>query len=171
MRENKAFKIVICALFAALTCVATWLIKVPLPVIGYINLGDCIVLLGSFVLGPIYGAIAGGVGSALADLLAGYVIYVPATFIIKALMGLAAGYIFLALNKKNLLYLSAVAGGVIAEFIMILGYFIYEMFIMGYGMAAITNMPFNGIQGAVGILLSVILYAVLQKSNALKMIK
>lgn len=169
MRDNRAFKIVICALFAALTCVATWFIKIPLPVVGYINLGDCVVLLAAFVLGPVYGAVAGGIGSALADLLAGYAAYVPATFIIKALMGLVSGYIFFS-NKKHS-YVSMLLGGIVSEIIMVSGYLLYEMFIMNYGAAAIANIPFNAVQGVIGITVSVILYAIFKKSKVLKMIK
>ena len=65
-------KMVLTALFAALTCVATMLIQIQMPATqGYVNIGDCFVLLGAWVLGPWFGAFAGGVGSALADLLAG----------------------------------------------------------------------------------------------------
>ena len=59
------------ALMAAMACVATMVIKIPIPATGgYINLGDCIVLLSGIILGPVYGGIAAGLGSALADLLA-----------------------------------------------------------------------------------------------------
>lgn len=170
MRNNKAFKIVICALFAALICVATWFIKVPLPVIGYINLGDCVVLLSAFVLGPVYGGIASAIGSALADLLAGYAVYVSATFIIKGVMAFLAGYIFLALCKKNT-YIAMLAGGFLAETVMVSGYLIFEMFVMSYGVAATANIVFNVIQGAVGIMVSVVLYIILQKSKGFKLIK
>lgn len=45
---------------------------------GYVNLGDCAVLMSAWVLGPLYGGAAAGIGSALADLLSGYAHYVPA---------------------------------------------------------------------------------------------
>ena len=77
MKNKKLTKLVICGMFAAITCVATMVIQIPSPMSGYINLGDCVVLLGAFLLGPVYGAVAGGVGSMLADLISGYVIYVP----------------------------------------------------------------------------------------------
>lgn len=71
------------ALFAALGCVATTVIKVPSPTGGYMNLGDTAVLLGAYFLGPAYGALAGGIGPALADLLGGYPMYVPGTLLSK----------------------------------------------------------------------------------------
>ena len=87
-------------MFAALACVATMVIKIPSPLGGYINLGDCIVLLAGWMLSPIYGLLAAGLGSALADILSGYVAYAPMTFVIKALMAVATFYIFIISDKK-----------------------------------------------------------------------
>ena len=58
-------------LFAALGCVGTMVLQVPSPTGGYMNLGDAVVILGAWLLGPVYGAVAGGVGPAMADLLSG----------------------------------------------------------------------------------------------------
>ena len=98
--KNTTQKIAVTALLAALTCVATMVIKIPSPMKGYLNLGDCVVLTAGWMLSPVYGFLAAGLGSALADLFSGYVVYAPATFLIKGLMALAAYYIYKALNKK-----------------------------------------------------------------------
>ena len=85
MQDNNATKrIVMAAMLAALTCVATMVIKIPSPLKGYLNLGDCVVLLAGWMLSPVYGFLAAGIGSALADVFSGYVLYAPATFVIKA---------------------------------------------------------------------------------------
>ena len=99
MNNTKVKKLVFAALFAALACAATF-IHIPVPPMtnGYVNLGDCFVLLAGFCLGPVYGGLAGGIGSALTDLLGGYFHYVPATLIIKFLMALAAALIAKALK-------------------------------------------------------------------------
>ena len=76
-------KLIMAALFAALACVATMIIKVPTPgTEGYINLGDAIVILCGVILGPVWGFLAAGIGSCLADLIGGYFVYVPITFVI-----------------------------------------------------------------------------------------
>ena len=80
--SNKVKLLVMTGLLAALGCVATMVLVVPSPTGVYMNLGDTVVLLGAYLLGPVYGAIAGGIGPALADLFAGYGIYVPATLVI-----------------------------------------------------------------------------------------
>ena len=61
MQTKKTLKLVIAALLAAMTCVATMVIKIPLTATGgYINLGDCIVVLSGILLGPLYGGLAAG---------------------------------------------------------------------------------------------------------------
>ena len=82
MNNNTNLKqIVMTALFAALACVATMSIRIPTPGTGgYIHPGDAIVILSGVILGPVWGLLAAGIGSAMADLLGGYFIYVPITF-------------------------------------------------------------------------------------------
>ena len=94
MKQTKLRTLILAAMFAALTCVATMIIHIPSPIGGYFNLGDCMVLLSAFVLGPVWGTAAGGIGSALADVICGYFIYAPGTLVIKALMALAAALRF-----------------------------------------------------------------------------
>ena len=88
--NGKTKQIVTAALFAALACVATMVIKIPSPMDGYLNLGDCVVLAAGWLLAPGYGFLAAGLGSGLADLFSGYAAYAPATFAIKGLMALIA---------------------------------------------------------------------------------
>ena len=104
-KKSTTKKLVMTALFTALTMVSTMLIRIPLPM-GYVHLGDAFVLLSAFILGPIWGTIAAGVGSALADVI-GYIAYAPATLIIKALMAFVAwvtaeAFAKLFKNKINL---------------------------------------------------------------------
>ena len=95
----KIKKIVLTALIAALVYVATSIITIPSPLKGYLNLGDGFVLLCGFMLSPVYGFLAAGIGSALADLLLGYATYAPATFLIKGMMALVAYVMFRVLKK------------------------------------------------------------------------
>ena len=162
--KNATQKMVIAALLAALTCVATMIIKIPSPLKGYMNLGDCVVLVAGWMLSPLYGFLAAGIGSALADLFSGYVVYAPVTFVIKGIMALAAWYICKALHKKINSPASRIISGISAELIMILGYYVFEGFMYGFG-ASLVNIPANAVQGAAGLILGFVLIKVFEKAK------
>ena len=80
------------AVMAAITCIATMVIQIPIP-LGYAHLGDAFILLTVLFIGRKSGIWAGGIGSALADLLTGYAYWAIPTFIIKSLMAYFVGKI------------------------------------------------------------------------------
>ena len=162
--NTRTKKIVWAALMAALACVATMIIKIPSPLKGYLNLGDCIVLVSGWMLSPTYGFLAAGLGSALADVFSGYVTYAPATFVIKGVMALVAFYGFKLLHNKLGDLPSRIVSGIVAEIVMILGYFVFEGFLYGFIPSAV-NIPANGVQGIAGLIIGVILMKVFEKSK------
>lgn len=164
MRDAKIKKLVLAALMAALTYVATSIVQIPSPMQGYVNLGDCIVLLSGWILGPWWGAAAGGIGSMLVDLLGGYMSFVPGTLIIKFLDAMAAALIVKALGRKTYSY---VVGGLAGEAIMVAGYFVYEALALQLGMGAAAGVLANVGQGAVGLVIALVLMALLKGSKAL----
>ena len=154
-------KLILAALFAALSCVATMSIRIPTPgTSGYIHPGDAIVILSGVILGPVWGFLAGGIGSALSDLIGGYFIYVPITFVIKGLVALAAGLLYQKVGKnQKSRYIAVILGGVADIILVAGGYFVCEFFIYGAGAAA--SIPANIIQGVGGLVISCILYPIL----------
>lgn len=162
--KTKTQKIVLSALLASLVCVATMLIKIPSPLKGYLNLGDCVVLLSGWILSPLYGFLTAGIGSALADIFSGYVIYAPATFVIKGLMALAAFFLYKLLHKKIGKLSARIISGCASEIIMVLGYFIFEGPMYGF-MASAVNIPANAIQGVAGLILGIVLVKVFEKNR------
>lgn len=161
-------KITFTALLAALCYVATVIIQIPSPMQGYLNLGDCFVLLAGWLLGPIYGGLGAGVGSMLGDLLTGYGIYASATFLIKALMAVVAGLLFSALKRvmHNKTLVPHILSGIAAEIIMVIGYFLFACLIMGEGWTAALSIPGNLVQGAAGAVAGVLVIELLHKTNA-----
>ena len=144
-------------MFAALSCAATMVIQIPIAT-GYLNFGDGLCLLAGWILGPWYGFAAAGLGSALADLLAGYGAYVPATFVIKGLVALIAALLLRLVRKAGMpavwqLALSALP----AKAAMVLGYFSFETLVLGETAAAAAAVPNNLLQAAAGIVLAVLL--------------
>ena len=169
MTDSKIKKMVLAALFAALCTVMTMVIQVPSPMQGYVNLGDCAVLLAAWVLGPVYGGAAAGIGSMLADLLSGYAHYAPGTFAIKLAMAVAAALIFRALQERRSapLVLAQTVSGVAAEIIMVAGYFGYASLWLGKGLAAAASIPGNVVQGVFGLVAAAVVYAILARSHVL----
>lgn len=164
--KTKTQKIVMSALIAALCCVATMIIKIPSPLKGYLNLGDCVVLLSGWLLSPFYGFIAAGLGSALADIFSGYATYAPATFIIKGIMALIACYGFKFLKNKVGNIPSRLISGAVAEIIMVLGYFVFEGFLYGF-IPSMVNIPANAMQGIAGLIIGIILIKIFEKNKIL----
>ena len=157
--------VVMSAMLASLTCVATMIIKIPTPLHGYANLGDCIVLLSAFLMPVSYGFCAAAIGSALADVLSGYAMYAPATFIIKGLMVIAVYFIYkqFAKNDKNKL-LGKIISGFVAEVIMVAGYFAYECLLYGE-QTALVSVPYNFLQGGLSLVCACVIMVVLKKTN------
>ena len=161
---NTTKKVVTASMLAALVCVATMIIKIPSPLKGYLNLGDCIVLLSGWLLSPLYGFLAAGIGSALADIFSGYIVYAPATFVIKGLMAIIAYFGFHLLHKRLSNFLSRILSGSISEIIMVLGYFVFEGFLYGF-VPSLVNIPANAVQGAAGLIIGTILVKVFEKNK------
>ena len=146
---TKTKKVVFSAMFAALICVATMIIRIP-TIGGYLNLGDCVVLLSGWVLGPAFGFCAAGIGSALADIFCGYTLYAPATFVIKGLMAVVAYALFNAIQKKTKVLPAKIISGAASELIMIAGYYIFESLVVYNNfITPAPNILTNAAQGAV----------------------
>ena len=161
--KTRTQKIVMASMLAALACVATMIIKIPMPY-GYANLGDCIVLLSGWILSPVYGFAAAAIGSALADVLSGFALYAPVTFIIKGLMAIASYYIFRLLINKTGNVPARIISGLVAEVIMVTGYYIFEGCLYGFIPAA-ASIAANAAQGVVGLIVGVILIKVFEKNK------
>lgn len=87
-------KIPLLAFYVALVTVSTIVFTVYVPATrGYFNIGEAAIYTVALLSGRYFGAVAGGMGSALADLLLGYYIFAPATLVVKGLEGGLLGYL------------------------------------------------------------------------------
>ena len=112
MQHEKTKELAMTALMTALIFTATYIIKIPNPATGgYTHMGDCMIFLGVMVLGRKQGALAGGLGGALSDLLSGAAVWVLPTFFIKYAMGWIMGLLLEKSRFKNRL-IAAGTGGV-----------------------------------------------------------
>lgn len=148
------------ALLTSLVFCGTYLIKIPTPTGGYVHPGDAFVLLSAFVLNPWAAALASGLGAALADLSGGYLAYLPATFIIKAIGALCMAYFAPKIKEqmdnnlpKFFVYFPT---AVLANALMLFGYFIYEIFLYDFSVA-VLGIPGNLAQGLCALILAYLL--------------
>ena len=169
MKRSSGFRMILTAMLASMVCVSTICIQIASPMGGYIHLGDALVLMSAFLLGPAYGAAAAGLGSALADVLTGYIHFAPGTLIIKGCVALAAALLLSRMKKRPVPGpLQLVSAAVPAEIIMILGYLVYEWFFMSYGAGALSSIPGNLVQAAAGILISALLTPVVMRPREIQ---
>lgn len=144
MTGKKIRRLTVGGMLAALVAVFTAYVSVPIAG-GYFHPGDAMIALSSAVLGP-YAAIPAAIGSGLADLLAGYTIYAPFTFVIKGLVGFIAGYGC----RCGKLEMRSVGMLVLAGVVIPAGYFVTDCIL--YGLAtAIASVAWNCLQGVVCI--------------------
>lgn len=147
MRNLSVKKLTLAGVMAALVFVMTWVPKVPVPMTGgYVHLGDGAIFLSVLLLGPL-GIPAAAIGSGLSDILGGYLVYALPTMMIKALVALIAWK-----GWKEGSWLRAIVAFMLAEAVMVLGYFLFESAMYGAA-AAWTAVGPNCIQGVAGVAL------------------
>jgi uncharacterized membrane protein len=136
------------------------LISIPFPLTrGYFNLGDAMVMLAGLLLGARLGGIAGGVGSAIADVLLGFGYFAPMTLLIKGTEGFLAGLI--GHNRKLPFRLAGVVAGGIA---MLLGYFSVETPLYGIGAAIAELSTINIVQVTAGAIIALVLIEIVLRA-------
>ncbi len=125
-------RIAVAGVMIAVVAVFTLAIRVPFaPTRGYFNLSDVAVFFASFAFGPWIGLIAGGIGTALADVAGGYAMYAPLSFLAHGLEGLVAGSI-----GKGRGVTTMALGWALGALVMLSFYFVGEAFVFGMGIGA-----------------------------------
>ncbi|MEE9378220.1 MAG: ECF transporter S component [Candidatus Lokiarchaeia archaeon] len=154
------------SIFTALTFITTFWIQIPIPVTGgYINIGDVAVMFTALLFGPIIGGIAGGVGPMLADIFSPYIIYAPATLIIKGIEGFLIGLIANPKDVESRVSIRDIIAVISGGILIPLGYFIYEAFILGLGVViSLVEMPGNFFQFIFAAITSILLTAASRKN-------
>lgn len=158
--DKKIVKLVTAALMAALTCVVTMFLPITIPNTqgGYIHPGDAFVLLSGIILGPLYGGLAAGIGSLLADVFFGAFLYAPGTFVIKTLAAIAGAISYRYIRKGSIIF-----AGIFVGITVTVGYFIYECIIYGNLATPLANTPYNLIQNVMGIVIASLLLPLVKK--------
>lgn len=155
------------ALMSALVCIATYFFKIP-SLNGYTHLGDSMIFMAVLVLGWKRGALAGGLGAALADFLGGYMQWVIPTFLIKISMGVIMGLIAEKLfpNFKHGWLVGATIGGIF----QVAGYTLIKIPMLGLAYA-LSTFPALSLQTISSIVIASVLVSTLLASGAIRKLK
>ena len=168
MKKMSVQKLCINALMIALVCVTTAVIQIPIP-LGYMHLGNVMILVAGVFFGPVTGLLAGGIGSALADLLTGFAVWVIPTLVIKSIMGYAIGRIAWG-NAKTLQHnmLRIAIGNIIGIIIMVAGYTIFGSILYGSIAAGLEQVPGLVTEGILAIVVFYVVYAAMSAAKVTK---
>jgi len=145
-------------IMTALVAVGTLILRIPNPMGGYFNVGDVMIFVSALTFGPFVGGFAGGVGSAIADMI-GFPLFAIPTLIIKGLEGFIAG---LVTDKKGVF--RDVLAVVVAGSEMIIGYFLVELYALDWGLGgALAEVPGNVAQIVIGGIIGIPIALVLRR--------
>lgn len=159
-RSPRPREVALTAVMTAATAAVTMVLSIPFPPTrGYFNLGDAMVMLAGLLFGARLGGIAGGVGSAISDILLGYAYFSPLTLFIKGTEGFLTGLI--GNNRRFPLKVAGVAAGAVA---MLVGYFSVETPLYGIGAAFAEFATINSIQVLSGAVVSLLLCQAILKA-------
>lgn len=131
----------------------------------YVTLGDICVFLNVIMLGGRYALIVSALGCAIADICVGSYSYILGTLLIKAGMAL-----FLDRYIKHCdRWRKGILVALLAEAIMVVGYFIFDLVIfVEYAVAAqeiLVNLAQAAVCGVIGSLMIVYLYPAVRKAR------
>ena len=155
-------RLIFAALFASIIFVATSYLKVPLPIMGYVHLGDGIIFLAATLLPLPYAIGAAAIGASFADLMAGYTQYMLATFVLKALTAA-----FFSSRKGKCISVRNLTALVPAVIINVGGYYLFEALLYKSFVSPVVSIPFNAIQTICGAVIFVALGAMIDKTKPL----
>jgi uncharacterized membrane protein len=150
-------------IMTALCAVTTVFVRVPLPSKGYFNFGDIAVVFSGLVAGKHLrgrgrwcGGLAGGIGSALADVVGGYAMFAPITLLSKLAEGFLATLAASTSSRFRFVFLAM--GGAL----MVGGYFVGEAVLPAFGVpGALAELIPNVIQAVGGAIGGYVIFKVL----------
>ena len=145
------------AVCMALTCIATMLIQIP-------HLGDSVILITAYLFGPVVGALAGGIGSAMADILTGYPVWAVPTLLIKTIMPLIACYIFQnKVSRKPVISVRVLVGAVVTLLFMTAGYVFFGGILYGSWALGLASAPGLLLKSVVNLIVFIVVGTGLSK--------
>ena len=147
--------LVLSGLFIAIVFVFTYLIRFPYPFSmnsgGLIHAGNIPLFAIAIVFGKKHGAVAGGIGMALFNLLSPFAVWTPCTLIVRGIQGYMIGAIANGRNRNGNSIIWNTIAVLISTIWMLIGYFAYNLLLYGNFASAVSALPGDLIQTVLGI--------------------
>ena len=151
MKQTKTTKIALLSILTALSVVLGYIVKIPTQT-GILTLLDAGIFFTAFYYGRREGAIVGGLGGCLIDLISGYPHWMVFSLLFHGLQGYFAGF----KGKWQGL------GLVLATIIMVAGYACATAWMKGWGQA-LLDVPHNLLQNFVGMVVGYLIHQSIKK--------
>ncbi|WP_124100137.1 TIGR04002 family protein [Ruminococcus sp. Marseille-P6503] len=168
--QGKLRLITLTGLLAAIIYIVTAFVHIPTG-LGYTHPGDGIIYLAASILPAPYAVAASAIGGALADGLSGFVIWMPATIVIKAVTAL-----FFSAKTDKIICARNILAVIPSLILCVAGYSLYEGIVMAQNIsfaaiaAAFGQTPFYCLQVALSTAVYILLGAALDKINIRRMV-
>ena len=149
----------------ALVFVATLFINIRLPIAangGLVHLGSAMLFTSAIVFGPKKGAIAGAFGMGLFDLVSGWALWAPFTFVIRGLQGWIIGYIAQSASIKWSSSIKNALAIILSIPVMLAGYYLCEVILYDSWVIPLASVTGNIIQNVVGLVVALPLCVAIQ---------
>lgn len=166
----KTFDLILTSMLASLVFVATLLLNIKLPIGngGLIHLGTAMLFIASILFGPKKGALAGAIGMGLFDLISGWTLWAPITFLTRGLQGYIVGKIAWSNGRKGISLKFNLLAMTVSVPITIAGYYIGERILYNSWIIPLASIPGDIVQCIVGIAIAIPVCAMLKKVQFFK---
>lgn len=156
--SSQIYDLILTSMLIALVFVATMLLNIKLPISangGLIHLGTAMLFIASILFGPKKGAIAGAVGMGLFDLVAGWTLWAPITFLTRGLQGYIIGKIAWSNGRKGNHFGFNLFAIIVSTPPMLAGYYIGEAIIFKSWIIPAASIPGDLVQTIIGVLVAI----------------
>lgn len=167
----KTFDLILTSMLIALVFVATLLLNIRLPIAangGLVHLGTAMLFIASMLFGPKKGALAGSFGMAIFDLVSGWTLWAPFTFIARGIQGYVVGKIAWSGGKRGTSVGLNILAAIVSIPFMLAVYYVCEGILYGNWYAPMASIPGNLVQNSVGILVAIPVVLVLKRIKYFK---
>ena len=164
MKNTITKDITFCGLFIAITFLSTCInITLPLGIKGcLVHFGPAMLILSAYVLRPVHSGLSAGLGMAFYDLMGGWSIWAPFTFVIRFAQAFFISHMLKKYSdNKPLRYIGLVIGGLID----VVGYYLAESLIYSNWIVPFASMPAETINYVFGIIVGGALIVAYRKSH------